>query len=84
MLMSTTDTIPGYKIKKHVGIAYGIGLNGYSYTKAMDEALSGIEEKYKSNPNIGIIGLHHSVSCDTEDDDAVITVMGTYVMIEKE
>lgn len=84
MVMSTTDRISGYKIKSHIGIAYGVGKNGWSYTNAMSEALSEIEGKYKNNPNIGIIGLRHSVSCDTEDDDAVVIVMGTLVMIEKE
>lgn len=77
MLMPAIEHISGYKIKSHIGIVYGVGRNGWSYTNAMNEALSEIEEKYKNNSNIGIIGFRHPVSCDTEDDDAVVIVRGT-------
>ena len=82
MLMSTTDKIPGYKIKAHIGIGYGIGKD-WRYEDAMEKALQIIQEKHKGNTNIGLVGLHHSVTCD-EDEDSVISVMGTYVMLELE
>lgn len=82
MLMSTTDRIPGYRIKALIGIGYGIG-KAYYYEDAMDKALQKIQEKHKGIPNIGVVGLHHSVTCD-EDEDSVITIMGTFVMLETE
>ena len=50
---------------------------------AMDKALNKLQEKHRGLPNIGVVGLHHSVTCD-EDEDSVISVMGTYVMLEVE
>ncbi len=82
-MVTTTETIPGYKIVKTLGLVMAVGEYRMSRPrKAVYNALGEILEQAKSRGGNAIVGLR--INGTTGAEAEAIIVYGTAVKVEKE